>query len=96
MSADAGTLGAGLDPPSHFVQSLHSCQTEQLRSLPSRERMEPDTYTKVSIFYNQLPKPYVGFYSTTAFRDTLVWKDKLANLRYFFARVCLHTRYLPT
>lgn len=33
---------------------------EQLQSLPSRERMEPDTYTKVSIFHNQLSEPYVG------------------------------------
>lgn len=70
-SADAGTLGAGPHPPSHFVQSLHSCPTEQLRSLPRRERMEPDTYTKVSRFYNQHSEPEVGCYSTKAFRDTL-------------------------
>lgn len=35
-------------------------------------------------------EPYVGIYSTKAFRDTPVWKYKLAKLRCFFVRLIFH------
>lgn len=41
-------------------------------------------------------EPYVGISSTKAFRDTVVWKYKLANLRCFFVRLIFHWSYLPT
>lgn len=64
-----------LDRIHHLILYSHSTAVRQNsygHYLPSRERMEPEMYTKVSIFYNQLSEPYVGFYSTKAFRDTLV------------------------
>jgi len=49
---------------------------------------------KMSVFYNQLSELHVGFYSTKAFRDTLVWKWKSANLRYVSARLVYHTHFI--
>lgn len=89
-SADAGTLGAGLDPLSRFVQSLHSCQTEQLWPLLSQITTQKCLYFIISF------EPYVGIYSTKPLRDTLVWKYKIANLGCFFVSLVFHWSYLPT
>lgn len=35
-------------------------------------------------------EPYVGIYSTKAFRDILVWKYKIAKLRCFFVILVFH------
>lgn len=54
------------------------------------KRMEPDTYTEVSVFYHLL-----GAICWALLHKSIQRKYKLAHFRYFFAGLIFHDIYLP-